>query len=85
MELLNAGRPAWQAHAACAGRLDRTWVPDPRRGDTTEQKALCAGCRVRDECLAFGVRTSSVGIYGGLDELERKAIKKSREAPAAAA
>ena len=37
-----------------------------------EAKAVCAGCLVRRECLAFALRTRQVhGIWGGLTEEER--------------
>jgi WhiB family transcriptional regulator, redox-sensing transcriptional regulator len=33
---------------------------------------VCAGCRVRRQCLAFAQRTRQVhGIWGGLTERER--------------
>jgi WhiB family redox-sensing transcriptional regulator len=37
-----------------------------------EAKAMCAGCEVRAECLAFAMHTRQVhGIWGGLTEHER--------------
>jgi len=37
-----------------------------------EAKAICAGCPVRNECLAFALRTGQVdGIWGGTTTHER--------------
>jgi hypothetical protein len=37
-----------------------------------EAKAICAGCQVRRDCLAFALRTHQVhGVWGGLSEQER--------------
>jgi len=37
-----------------------------------EAKAVCAGCRVRRECLAFALRTHQIhGVWGDLTEQER--------------
>jgi transcription factor WhiB len=37
-----------------------------------EAKAICAGCQVRGECLAFALRTYQIhGVWGGLSEPER--------------
>jgi WhiB family redox-sensing transcriptional regulator len=38
---------------------------------------LCAGCPVRRECLEFGLRTAganTVGVWGGLNEDDRRAL-----------
>jgi WhiB family transcriptional regulator, redox-sensing transcriptional regulator len=38
---------------------------------------LCAGCPVRRECLEFELRTTgaeTVGVWGGLDEDDRRAL-----------
>ena len=38
---------------------------------------LCAGCPVRRECLEFELRTAgaeTVGVWGGLDEDDRRAL-----------
>ena len=38
-------------------------------------KAICAGCPVRDECLAYALESrQAFGIWGGADERERRAM-----------
>ena len=62
----------WQERAACLGS------PDPRRYDRLERQPTraevarvrqgiesCGGCLVRAECLAFGIKHRSSGVYGG--------------------
>ena len=47
-------------------------------------KAICAICPVRIECLEYAVRThESHGIWGGLNELERRLLIRERERRAA--
>jgi WhiB family redox-sensing transcriptional regulator len=65
-------RPAWTADAACK---EHPYVEFfPRRGASTkEAKAVCAGCLVREDCLAFAYSSGDhVGIWGGLSERERR-------------
>jgi WhiB family redox-sensing transcriptional regulator len=59
-------RPAWQKDAACRGM--GTAVFFPGRGESTvAAKAICAGCGVRQECLAAGLADSDTeGVWGGL-------------------
>lgn len=49
-----------------------------------EAKAVCAACEVQVECLTAALENDErYGIWGGLDETERAAIKKrNREARA---
>ena len=44
-------------------------------------KAICAGCPVRDACLAYALDTGQeYGIWGGLTEDERRALLRHRRA-----
>ena len=44
-------------------------------------KAVCAGCPVRDACLAYALDTrQEYGIWGGTDEDERRALLRQRSA-----
>ena len=58
-------RPTWHKRAVCRGDgLDDYF---PERGESTlAAKAVCAGCVVRSDCLAFALADSNtVGIWGG--------------------
>jgi len=70
---------AWQHYAECvsyAGRVDFF----PARGESVrDAKAVCAACRVREECLDFALRTKVAhGVWGGLSERERRLLRRER-------
>lgn len=43
-------------------------------------KAVCRGCCVRDECLAYSLENKVYGIWGGLTESERAQYRKALRA-----
>jgi WhiB family redox-sensing transcriptional regulator len=72
----------WQLKAACRGPKANVFFP-PSLGEQREEraireaeaKAICATCVVRQRCLAYALELHEVhGIWGGLTELERKAL-----------
>ncbi len=80
----------WQYRAACRGE-DSAWFFAPSyfekraQKDAREAKAkrICARCTVRVECLEYALRIrESHGIWGGLNEMERRAILRQRDRPA---
>ncbi len=74
----------WRADAACAMDNPEAWFPgdksnDPRRWDYA--RAVCGGCTVRAQCLAFALDTREQhGMFGGLDPEQRRAILRKRDA-----
>ena len=79
----------WQDRAACRGpEQSRTFFPPTtleRRDEKDEResraKAICATCSVRKPCLEYAVRINEQhGIWGGLNENERKVLIKRRSA-----
>ena len=38
-------------------------------------KTICSGCRVRRECLDWGMRHESFGLWGGLSPRERLSLR----------
>jgi WhiB family redox-sensing transcriptional regulator len=77
-------RPAWIRHAACRGMDPNLWYPDVGANDHTiaAAKAVCARCPVADECLEYGLN-DRWAIFGGLDQRERREIRKQRREGAA--
>ncbi len=77
---------AWQAKAACRGPQSAAFFPPAsaeRKDDRLEREArakeICAGCTVRDDCLDYAIRIREPhGIWGGLNELERKQLLERR-------
>ena len=72
----------WQIRAACRGPQARVFFPPPqfeRKEDKLEReasaKSICESCSVRRDCLDFSLRIREQhGIWGGLNENERKAL-----------
>ncbi len=70
----------WMEKAACKGVGPELWFP-LGKADTTEAKAVCADCPVREECLEYALRFRiKVGVWGGLDERERDRLVRERGA-----
>jgi len=57
----------WRSVAACRSADPDLFFPVSSSGraleQVTEAKAICAGCRVRRECLAFALRTHQTRIH----------------------
>jgi WhiB family redox-sensing transcriptional regulator len=68
-----------RAPTCIAGDRDPdTWFPPNRRApQVTEAKKACAECPVQLACLEFALANDErFGIWGGLDEDERDALRK---------
>ena len=54
-------------------------------GSPKAAKKVCAACEVRPECLALALSLGPVmGVWGGLTERERAALKRAARVPAQA-
>ncbi len=73
---------SWQIKAACRGPQAAVFFPPPqfeRKEEKLERegraKAICAMCSVKKECLEYAIAIREPhGIWGGLNEVERKAM-----------
>ncbi len=73
---------AWQMKAACRGPQAAIFFPPPqfeRKDEKLEREArakeICATCAVKSPCLDYAVSIREPhGIWGGLNENERKAL-----------
>jgi WhiB family transcriptional regulator, redox-sensing transcriptional regulator len=83
MEDWSAG---WQQRAACRGE-DSVYFFAPsyfeRRAEKNAReavaKAICVRCPVRVECLEYALAIrENHGIWGGLNEMERRAVLRQR-------
>ncbi|MFZ4515584.1 MAG: WhiB family transcriptional regulator [Acidimicrobiia bacterium] len=72
----------WQLRAECRGPGADLFYP-PAVGETREErrrrerhaKAICARCAVLVECRTYALSTEEPhGVWGGLTELERRAV-----------
>ena len=71
----------WSDRAACLAEEPELFFPIGNTGpalmQTEEAKAVCNRCRVIDACLQFALASGqSAGIWGGLTEDERSALKR---------
>lgn len=69
----------WRDRAACRDKDPELWFPVSAIGPdllkAKRAKEVCDGCPVRDFCLAFALDARiDHGIWGGLDEDERRVL-----------
>ena len=72
----------WQLKAACKGPQAAVFFPPTtfeRKDEKLERevraKAICGTCSVRKPCLDYALKIREPhGIWGGLNEVERKAL-----------
>jgi WhiB family transcriptional regulator, redox-sensing transcriptional regulator len=81
---------SWQTAGACLSADPDLFFPISASGPAERQiaraKTICAGCRVRSECLEFAMTHDQVhGIWGGTtpDDRQRERRRKRRAAAAA--
>ncbi|MQA06652.1 MAG: WhiB family transcriptional regulator [Streptosporangiales bacterium] len=76
------------APTALCGEVDpELWFPE-MGGSTVDSKRLCRECPLQRACLEWALAHSSEsrhGVWGGLSERERSALRRRRAASTAAA
>jgi hypothetical protein len=60
----------WRLDAACAGRGDLFWPPDPisttkRLQLRAEAALVCESCPVREPCAAYAAEHQCIGLWAG--------------------
>jgi WhiB family redox-sensing transcriptional regulator len=73
----------WLSDAACIGEDPELFFPigtSPLAADqAVRAKAICRSCSVRSACLEWSLVTyQDAGVWGGLDEEERREIRRLR-------
>jgi WhiB family redox-sensing transcriptional regulator len=79
----------WTNRAACLSAEPETFFPIGSTGKALDEvsaaKAICRTCAVLDECRAYALATRQpFGVWGGLDEEERRSSWSARPAAAVA-
>ncbi len=74
----------WRQQSACRD-LDTNIFFPAADGQAGPAKAVCASCPVQQECLEYALATrQDDGVWGGLDETERRRLRRRRQAAARA-
>lgn len=73
----------WRDRAACLDEDPELFFPIGNTGPALQQieeaKAICRTCPVIDECLRFALENGQdAGVWGGLSEDERRALKRRK-------
>lgn len=73
----------WVEQARCIGEDPELFFPvgssQPALRKIRDAKAVCSTCSVREACLEWSLTTfQDAGIWGGLDEEERRVIRRRR-------
>jgi WhiB family transcriptional regulator, redox-sensing transcriptional regulator len=71
---------SWWDLAACRLEDAELFFPvtetGPARLQVARAKAVCAGCRARQQCLDYALRTRQVhGVWGGMSEADRERLR----------
>ncbi len=70
-------RPDWHSRAACRRQAPSRWVSSNQRARYEAERAVCASCPVREECLTFALEHPDVaGCWGGTDDRERRELHR---------
>jgi WhiB family redox-sensing transcriptional regulator len=70
----------WADEGLCAQTDPEMFFPE-KGGDPTRAKAVCRRCPVRAACLDYAMANKEAfGIWGGLSERERHALRKNQSA-----
>ena len=73
----------WLPEARCIGEDPELFFPigtsEDALSQVAEAKTVCRGCSVRADCLEWSLATfQDAGVWGGLDEEERRVIRRAR-------
>jgi WhiB family redox-sensing transcriptional regulator len=71
----------WRHHAACRDEDPELFYPvgvsGPAALQIAEAKAVCHRCPVASDCLAWALGAGEDhGVWGGMDEDERRSLKR---------
>jgi len=89
LALIRRSNMDWRHEAACRDEDPELFFPIGNTGPALlqieEAKAVCRRCTVIDECLAWAIEAGQdSGVWGGLSEDERRALKRRNQRARAA-
>ena len=66
-------------HRRRPGAVLPSGTSDPALAQVEAAKSICGDCAVRADCLEWSLATyQDAGVWGGLDEEERRVIRRAR-------
>jgi WhiB family redox-sensing transcriptional regulator len=72
----------WHGRGLCVGEDPDAFFPS--HGDPgTKARRICGICPVRNDCLAYATEADEHGIWGGLDQDERRNLRRRQRRLAA--
>lgn len=83
--------PTWRVDARCRQKNAGFFFAPPEHENRAEKtaresaaRALCAACQVQQQCLDYALTVQEPhGIWGGMNELERRRVLRARAQAAA--
>lgn len=67
----------WHGRGLCIGEDPDIFFP--AHGDPAPKaREICAACPAHRDCLEYSTETDEVGIWGGLDQQERRNLKRKQ-------
>jgi WhiB family transcriptional regulator, redox-sensing transcriptional regulator len=67
--------PSSRSPRVCHGKVSATFFPS-LGGTTTDARAICSVCSVRQECLEYALADPEIsGVWGGTSEWERRKLR----------
>ena len=75
---------SWRSRSACLDEDPELFFPVGSTGPALERteraKAICQACPVVAECLEWALESNQdAGVWGGLSEDERRALRRQRQ------
>lgn len=63
----------WHGRGLCVGEDPDVFFPS-HGAPGTQARQICAACDVRDDCLGYAIDADEFGVWGGLDQDERREL-----------
>jgi hypothetical protein len=74
----NGPHDDWRGRGLCVGADPEAFFPS--HGDPgAEARQVCSACAVRSACLDYATAADEFGIWGGLDQQERRNLKRRQQ------
>ena len=75
--------PSHYEAPSCATIGGDFWFPDKEQGSVSlaeaqYAKSICSRCPHRKECAEWGIHKENFGIWGGLNEGQRRLVRRKR-------